>query len=468
MTKPTTAAQDEPDESASTPDELNPSLGEWRALMAARPGVSADDVDELEDHLLSEVNDLRGVGLTSEEAFLIAVRRMGAQNEVAREYGAVHADRLWRQLVLAPAGSASDGGASRWDLPLALGLGLLAGLAARLPYALLGGDASLHFYTRNLVFLVLPFLGAYLVVRSGSRSRSGLITLVSVFAVSALLVNLFPSHQPEQTLVLTAVHLPVALMVALGIAYLGARWRSLIAWMDWVRFLGEAVIYYVLIALVGGVMTALVVQIFRAVGLIHIDAVLGWILPVCAAGAVMVCAWLVERKKSVMENMAPVLTAVFTPILTVALLSFLVVVIVSARLVDLDRQVLISFDAVLIVVAALVLFTVSARRPESPRRALDWMQLVLIVAALAVDVLMLWAMSGRLVEYGTSPNKLAALGCNLLLLAHLAGSGWKYVGILAWRRPSWGLERWQCLALPVFGVWAGVVALVFPPLFGFR
>ena len=450
-------------------DDLATHLDEWRALMAQRPGITPDDVEELEDHLLSEVHDLHGAGLSPEEAFLIAVRRLGSQDDVSREYGAVHSDRLWRQLVLVPSTPSPAGSlSSRWDLPAALGLGLLAGLAVRLPYSVLGDTASGDFYARNIVFLVLPFLAVYLAARSGTRSRGGLAVLIATFAASALLVNLYPSHEPAQTLVLTALHLPIALLVAVGIAYLGGRWRSLEAWMDWVRFLGEAFIYYVLIALGGGVVTALVTQIFLAVGLDGIDTALGWVIPVCAAGAVLVCAWLVERKKSVMENMAPVLTAVFTPILTLALLSFLVVVIASGRLVDLDREVLISFDALLIVVAALVLFTVSARRPESPRRTLDWMQLVLVLAALAVDVLMLWAMSGRLLEYGGSPNKLAALGCNLVLLVHLAGSAWHYLGVLLRGRSALGLERWQCLALPVFGVWAGVVALVFPPLFGFH
>ncbi len=469
MSRPDASSTGGQGQPASRSGELASSLAEWRTLMAARPGVSPEDVDELEDHLMSEVDDLRTVGLSAEEAFLIAVRRLGAQDEVAREYGAAHADRLWRQLVLAPTQSTPAGSlSSRWDLPVALGLGLLAGLAVRVPFELIGADASQAFYQRNLVFLVLPFLGVYLLARSGSRSRSGLIGLTAMFVVSALLVNLYPSHPPEQTLVLTTVHLPVALLVCIGIAYLGSRWRSLVAWMDWVRFVGEAAIYFVLIALAGGGVTALVAQIFRAVGLTNIGAALGWLVPMCAAGAVLVCAWLVERKKSVMENMAPVLTAVFTPILTLALLSFLVVVIVGGRLVDLDRQVLISFDALLIVVAALVLFTVSARRPVSSRHALDWMQLVLIMSAVAVDLLMLWAMSGRLAEYGTSPNKLAALGCNILLLAHLAGSGWQYVRILAGGRPSWDLERWQCVALPLFGAWAGIVALVFPPLFGFH
>ena len=56
----------------------------------------------------------------------------------------------------------------------------------------------------------------------------------------------------------------------------------------------------------------------------------------------------------------------------------------------------------------------------------------------------------------------------MILLAHLAGSAWHYVRVLVWQKPGLNLVRWQCWALPVFGVWAAIVALAFPPLFGFR
>ncbi len=448
---------------------LDAPLGEWRDMMTRRPGITTEDVDELEDHLLSEVHDLRRVGLSPEEAFLIAVRRLGSPSDVAREYGAVHTDRLWRQLVLTPSEPSPAGSLpSGWDLPAALGLGLLAGLATRIPYSFMDGGTAIDFYPRNLAFLVLPFLIVYLAARAQTRSRSGLTLLLTVFAASALLVNLYPFTWPHQTLWLTTLHLPIALASTAGIAYLGKRWRSLESWMDWVRFLGEAVIYYVLIVLVGALISMLIMQIFIAVDAPATSTVFGWVFPVCAAGAVLVCAWLVERKKSVMDNMAPVLTAVFTPLLTLGLLSFLVVVLTGGQLISLEREVLISFNGLLIVVAGVVLFTVSARRPESSHRGLDWMQLILVCVAVAVDVLLLWAMSGRLLEYGTSPNKLAALGCNVILLAHLAGSAWHYVRVLVWQKPGLNLVRWQCWALPVFGVWAAIVALAFPPLFGFR
>ncbi|WP_114045234.1 permease prefix domain 1-containing protein [Acidipropionibacterium virtanenii] len=459
-------------------DDISGQITQWRRMMAARPGLSDDDVDELTDHLESEINDLRTVGLTPDEAFLIAVKRLGGQDAVSREYARVHSDRLWRQLVPpSPARRQSNG------LLLTLILATGCGLAVRLPYTFLGEAASGEFYPRAIGLLILPLLIGYFLIghwrdeielphrvdRLGGVG--GLVTMAGVLAVAAVPVALFPARPDSQTFWLTALHLPVSLGIATGIAYLGARWTDLSAWMDWVRFLGEAAVYYVLIALCGGVLTALIVGIFYAAGLPEtaVSQIPGWVLPLGAGGAVPVCAWLVQHKKSVIENMAPVLTAVFTPLMSAALIAFLVVVVVAGDPVTVDRDVLIVFDAALIAVAAIVLFTVSARDAER-RHVLDWMQLILIAAAICVDLVMLWAMAGRLGEWGASANKLAGLGCNVLLLTHLAGSAWHYCQILLGRAPrpagASGLARWQCLALPVFGVWALLIALGFPPLFG--
>lgn len=439
-------------------EELAVPLGRWREAVSVGRGLTADDVDELEDHLLTEYRVLRRLGLSADEALLVANHRLGSPADVASEYLAAHPERAWQQLpMVAPA--------TTWHLPAALGLGVAAGLVVRLPLEFSEAFAE-SFLLRGAALVVLAFLAVYLVVTSSSRDRLGLALLAGGFGVGALAAAVYPGDWSTQTLPLMAIHLPVFLLILTGIAYLGPRWRTLEAWMDWVRYVGEAFIYYVLIAMGGSVVIGLLVGIFTAVG-IDLENAASWIIPVPAVGAVLVCAWLVERKKSAMENMAPVLTAVFTPILTVALLSFLVVVALTGSPVSLDREVLIVFDLLLIVVAAIVLFTVSARPPESGPRVLDGMQLALICSGIAVDLLLLWALSGRLWEFGASPNKLAALIVNLLLLVHLTGSALHYVGVLR-SKPSLRLERWQCLALPAFAAWAAIVALAFPPLFAFQ
>jgi hypothetical protein len=75
--------------------------------------------------------------------------------------------------------------------------------------------------------------------------------------------------------------------------------------------------------------------------------------------------------------------------------------------------------------------------------------------------------TGRITEFGTTPNKAAALGENVLLLANLAWSAWLLFGLARGRTPFAALERWQTAYLPVVAGWAWTVVLVFPPLFGY-
>jgi len=74
----------------------------------------------------------------------------------------------------------------------------------------------------------------------------------------------------------------------------------------------------------------------------------------------------------------------------------------------------------------------------------------------------------RFSSLGASPNRLAALGENLALLVNLAGLAVLYAGHLRGKVAFAKLTRWQTAYLPVYAVWAAVVALGFPPAFGFR
>ena len=182
----------------------------------------------------------------------------------------------------------------------------------------------------------------------------------------------------------------------------------------------------------------------------------------------IVAAWLVEAKQSVIENMAPVLTLLFTPLFTLLLLAFLATMAWTGSGVDVKREVLIGFDLLLVLVAGLVLYAISARDPQKPPGLFDALQLVLVVSALLVDAIALWAIAGRISEFGFSPNKVAALGENLVLLVNLGWSAVLYGRFLAGRAAFAPLERWQTAYLPVYAVWAWIVVVVFPPVFGFR
>ncbi|HEX2400639.1 MAG TPA: hypothetical protein VHJ79_11755, partial [Mycobacterium sp.] len=108
-----------------------------------------------------------------------------------------------------------------------------------------------------------------------------------------------------------------------------------------------------------------------------------------------------------------------------------------------------------------------ARDPLAPPRLFDKLQLALVVSALAIDLLVLLEITGRITEYGTTPNKAAALGENVILLANLAWSAWLLLRFNRRRTPFAALERWQTGYLPVYAVWAWIVVLLLPPLFSY-
>jgi hypothetical protein len=290
---------------------------------------------------------------------------------------------------------------------------------------------------------------------------------VLAFAAAAVFANVYPFEPEGSTEALTALHLPIALWMAVGVAYAGSRWARVDGRMDFVRFSGELFIYFVLIALGGGVLTAFTAVLFDSIGVDPETFIGSWLLPCGAAGAVLVAAWLVEAKQSVIENMAPVLTRLFTPLFTAVLITFLGALLWTGGGVDVERDLLIQFNLLLIVVLGLLLYSLSARDPQAPPGWFDRMQVVLVVSALLADAVALWAIGARISEFGFSANRVAALGANAILLVNLAWSAVLYVRFLRGRAPVTALERWQTSYLAVYAAWAAVVVIVFPPAFGY-
>ncbi len=453
-----------------TDQPLEDQIAQWRQYLRRRQGVHGPDVEELEGHLREQLAALTESGLSGDEAFLVAVKRMGSLDALSREFARAHSERLWKQLVIAPEADDSANTTSAETL-LVLALVVAAALAVKVP-ALFGiplsPDADLPaFYIRNASLFVFPLLAVYFVWKRGVGAVSSL-WLALPFAAGALFANVYPFRTPGDTQVLTALHLPIALWLAVGFAYVRNRWFGDGARMDFVRFSGELAIYYVLIALGGGVFIAFTVMMFKAIDVKADWFVFGWVLPCGAAGAVIVGSWLVEAKQSVIENMAPVLTRLFTPLFTLLLLAFLVTMAWTGSPINVKREVLISFDLLLVMVVGLVLYAASARDPQAPPDFFDGLQLLLVVSALVVDGVALAAIAARISEFGFTPNKVAALGENLILLVNLAGSAWYYARFLRHSGSFAALERWQIAYLPVYSIWAALVVMVFPPLFGYR
>ena len=452
---------------------LEEHIAQWRTYVSRRQALHGPDVEELEGHLRDQLVALTESGLSGDEAFLVAVKRMGSLDALSREFARAHSERLWKQLVISSGAPDADAPAntSRTELLVVVSLAVAAAAAVKVP-ALFGHPLSAHeelplFYARNASLFVFPLLAVYFLWKRGSDVVSGL-WLALPFVAGAVFANVFPFPTRSDTAVLTILHLPIALWLGVGFAYVRSRWFADGGRMNFVRFSGELAIYYVLIALGGFVVTLFTFMMFRAIDMNPDWFVAGWLIPCGAAGAVIVGSWLVEAKQNVIENMAPVLTRLFTPLFTMLLLTFLATMAWTGSPINVKREVLIGFDLLLAVVVGLVLYAASARDPQAPPDFFDGLQLLLVVSALVVDGVALWAIAARISEFGFTPNRVAALGENLILLVNLAWSAWLYASFLRQQGSFAVLERWQIAYLPVYSTWAALVVVMFPPLFGYR
>ena len=467
-----------------TAEEL---LARWRDALRRR-GLAAANVAEIAGQLQGQMDALQTAGLPADEAFLIALKRLAATDADTRDFALEYCRELWTpaaeraaetvpETVSGPAAeppvAAAPSPDRRVELTVVLALAVAAAVVAQAPRLLgydLTSESGALFYLRNAPFFILPFLAGYFAWKR-QLNRAQCLWLALPFIAAAVIANIYPydlDGEPSATLLLSALHLPIFLWLAVGLAYAGGRWLSTAGRMDFIRFSGELFIYYSLIAMGGGALTGLTFALFYFIDLEIAEFAGEWLLPGAALGAVLVAAWLVESRQRVMENLAPLLARVFIPLVAVMLLAFLAAMVWTGRGVDTQREALIGFDLLLVLVLGLLLYGISARRAQAAPNLFDWLTVLLIISAIIADAIALSAIAARITEFGFSANKTAALGENLILLVNLVWSAWLYLQFLRGRGSFQALERWQTAYLPVYAVWALIVAAAFPPLFGFN
>ena len=447
--------------------DLESQIRKWRRHVQSVGALGTQDVEELESHLRDSIDELAERGVSVEEAFIVSIRRMGDAEELNHEFTKISTESVWRQLLV-PATDQEARRKQRTEVAVVLALAILGGLLGKIP-ALFGhlvSEENALIYAKNAAFFALPPFAIYLIWKRALSLRF-MTVAAAVFAGFALAVNLYPSYEPHHTEVLSILHVPIVLLLVLMVLYCGRDWHRPDLRLDFVRFAGELFIYAVLLALGGLVLVGVTGGVFSLVGIDIESLVLNWMFVFGGSGVVVIAAYLVDKKKGAIETIAPVLARIFTPLFAVLMLVLIIAIAVAGQAPSEDRELLIMFDIVLALVLGLVLYTMSARDAEKPAGWWDWIVMALVVLALIADVIALSGIVGRLVAYGFTPNKAAALGMNILLMADLITLAIGYFRFLSGRSPYQTVVDWQMWYMPLHAGWAACVVLAFPPLFGF-
>jgi hypothetical protein len=162
-----------------------------------------------------------------------------------------------------------------------------------------------------------------------------------------------------------------------------------------------------------------------------------------------------------------VIARIFCPLVTVMLVIYLAAILYSGKDPYNDRDFLITFNALLIGVMAIIFFSV-AESSAATAKASVWVLFILSLLTVIVNAIALSAILFRISEWGMTPNRAAVLGSNLLILVNLLLVTWKLLH--AGRGKSEISQVGNVIAryLPVYSIWAVVVTFVFPIIFGFK
>ncbi|MGE5403616.1 MAG: permease prefix domain 1-containing protein [Candidatus Saccharibacteria bacterium] len=449
--------------------DLEVNIRSWSDHLRTRGSLVETDIIELENHLRDQIEELMNSGLAPDEAFLISVKRLGNVNAISHEYSKVNSENLWKHLLLDSIDPITRA-ENRRNIALVVLFSLIAGTLAQIPklFGISFNDPTTDsLYCRNLSLFILPLVALFFSIKHKVNWKMA-ATILSIFGLTAVVINMYPSLYPYNTGYLTGIHLLIFLWLLTGVAYLGAEWQVSRRRMDFIRLTGETFIYGVLVF--AGVMVSIVftMVIFKAIQIDISDFIGEYLIIYGACAAAMISVYLVEAKKSVVENFAPILAKIFSPLFLIIMAVFLAVMIISGKSPFIEREFLIAFDFMLIMVLGLVLYVISARGTHDQVNLFDYLNLALIILALIIDSVALSAILFRVSAFGVTPNKIAALGENLVLLVNLGGLAWLY-GRYLMKKVEFGIiEKWQTFYLYVFAIWTAIVAFVFPVVFRFR
>jgi hypothetical protein len=351
-------------------------------------------------------------------------------------------------------------------IALTIGLALLAGTLVKLPVWLPFLNEQLY-YARNSVAIVIFALAAYFLA-SRPDGRTVLRVLIPLAAIGLLFLNLLPDRPKSDTIVMSMLHMPLFFWSLLGVAFMGAGWRLPARRMDFLRYNGELVIHTAIILLGGIVLSGLTMALFDLIKVRIEDWYLRNVVVYGVVGAPLVATLMVDRLVGERLKLAPLVARIFSPLFLVMVTAYLVVVAVQQKSPYTDREFLIAFNGLLLVVLGLSILVIAERRPGARAGFFDYVTIGLVLVTLAIDVIALSAIVFRLHSYGFTPNRITVLGANLIAFVHLVGILANYARML-WRRAGdAALETWIARYLPAYTAWSLFVAVALPLLFRFR
>jgi hypothetical protein len=354
--------------------------------------------------------------------------------------------------------------ALRDALPRVILLSLVSGCLVKLP-ALLPIEEK-WFYSRFPALIVFSALCAYFL--SAPVSKRTTYAVVVALLLCALVLLWLPDASGSSSVTMSLVHMPLLLGSVLGVAYMADDWSQSDARLSYIRYVGEMIVYSVLILLGGMVLSLTTFGLFAL-----IDAQIErwyseYVVVFGLVASPIVATFLYDSVTHRGSRLASLIANVFAPLFLLTVVIYLVAILYQGKSPYADRDFLIAFNGLLLLVWAMTVFSISGKVALKTSGLADAVVISLIAITLMVNVTALSAIVFRWAEYGLTPNRVAVTGANLLVFGHLVQILRTYVADVKMAGAPSRLNAAITNYLPLYSIWSFFVVFALPVLFSFK
>ncbi|HDT12028.1 MAG TPA: hypothetical protein ENO01_00070 [Candidatus Marinimicrobia bacterium] len=351
------------------------------------------------------------------------------------------------------------------SLPILILLILTAGTLVKLPD--LTGISETYFYPRYLGFALFLILSAYFMILNGFR-KAVWIPVSILMLVSAIYAGLLPTPEQSQTALIALLHLPFLLWFFMGFVFVNGDIKTVDKRDTFLEFNGEWIVYTALLAFAGMILTGITAGLFSLVDEALFETLIPWIAPYGVALCLIGGAHLVFLRRNNTAPVAPVIARIFSPLFLLTLLVYLSIVFLKGMNLFMDRNTLMVFNAMLLLILAMAIFSIRENEIFKNSKYQDFILTALLSLGLLLDLTALSAILFRLGSYGLSPNRIAVLGLNLLIAGHVTGLLLDIIGKIQGKKGLHHLRNRTGRYLTVYAGWTAFMVFIYPLFFRFQ
>ena len=324
------------------------------------------------------------------------------------------------------------------------------------------------FYFRNAGLIVLFGLSLYAFISRETIKIKPMLISVVIFSISALYINLIPYDAKSDSMILAYVHLPLMLWCLYGLIFIDFDLKNYTKRIEYLKYNGDLAILMAVIMFVGGMLSGVTIALFGAIEINIEKFFTDYIVLSGLVSVPIVGTFIIRKFPFVANKIAPLIANIFSPLVLITLVIYVVSILVTGKDPYNDRDFLLVFNIMLLGVMAIIMFSVSEISFYGKRRFNDIVVFALSIVTIIIDLIALSAILFRIGEFGFTPNRIAVLGSNVLILGNLILIMIDLYKVNFRNKGVNQVEMTIARYLPIYMLWTIIMVFLLPVIFQFK